>query len=181
MDRKFLFLLGSGRKGGNTETLTRAAAAQLPPEVTQNWVRLSDVQLPPFQDGRHEGTAVAEYVEHEEFLLDATLDATDIVIASPTYWYTVSPSTKLYLDYWSGWLHAPGADFRTRMKGKKLWAVSVLAEEPEQADALIDTLRRCADYLRMDFGSVLLGNGSKPDDVLTDFPAMTNAKTFLAA
>ncbi|ROP52651.1 hypothetical protein EDD94_2122 [Streptomyces sp. PanSC9] len=42
------------------------------------------------------------------------------------------------------------------------------------------TLNNSAAYLKMRFGGVLLGNGSKPGDVLTDTGALTRAKTFFA-
>jgi len=179
-DRKFLFLLGSARIGGNTETLTRYAARELPSDVEQRWLRLSDVPLEPFEDKRHDGLGHGEPVGNERLLLDATLDATDVVIASPLYWYSVSADVKLYLDYWSGWMRVPSADFKARMRGKTLWAVSVLSEEPGQAAPLEDTLRRCAEYLGMRWGGVLLGNGSKPDDVRRDAGALATAVDFFA-
>ncbi|MFE9888860.1 NAD(P)H-dependent oxidoreductase [Streptomyces scopuliridis] len=53
-DRSFLFVLGSSRPDGNTETLARTAAQQLPAGVPQRWVDLAQLPLPDFQDGRHE-------------------------------------------------------------------------------------------------------------------------------
>ncbi|SDY71644.1 Multimeric flavodoxin WrbA [Amycolatopsis xylanica] len=177
-DRKFLFLLGSARTGGNTETLTREAAR--PVEATQRWLRLTDLPLPRFQDARHDGRRYLTPSGNEQELLDATLEATDIVISSPVYWYSVSADVKLYLDYWSGWLYVPGVDFKARMRGKTLWGVSVLSEGPEQAEPVVGTLRRSAEYLGMNWGGVLLGNGSRPDDILKDSSALTAAETFFA-
>jgi hypothetical protein len=89
--RKFLFLLGSARSGGNTEDLARKAAAQLPSAVTQQWLQLRELPLPSFADRRHlPGAVYVEPAGKERILLDATLDATDLVIASPLYWYSVS-------------------------------------------------------------------------------------------
>lgn len=180
-DRSFLFVLGSARAGGNTEALARAAADQLPPSVPRTWLSLSDGALPPFDDLRHAGVEWPAPSGPEQQLLDATLAATDVVLATPTYWYTVSASTKLYLDHWSGWMRLPGVDFKARMAGKTLWTVSVLSDEPQHADALVDTLRRCADYMGMRWGGALLGNGSRPGDIHQDTTAMSAAKTFFAA
>lgn len=67
------------------------------------------------------------------------------------------------------------------MAGRTLWGVTALAhEEEEVADPLIGTLNHSAAYMGMRFGGVLLGNGSKPGDVLTDSAALTRAKTFFA-
>ncbi|WP_031073346.1 flavodoxin family protein [Streptomyces sp. NRRL S-118] len=177
-DRSFLFVLGSSRSDGNTEMLARAAAEQLPADVPQRWIDLTRVPLPDFQDGRHESEAW-QAAEPEETLRQATLEATDIVIASPLYWYSLSAHTKRYLDYWSGWLAVPGSDFKRRMAGRTLWGVTVMADRGEaRADGLVTTLNHTAAYLGMNFGGVLLGNGSRPGQVRADERAMIRAKTF---
>ncbi|MFF4044025.1 flavodoxin family protein [Streptomyces sp. NPDC001816] len=182
MSRRFLFVLGSARLDGNTELLAREAAAQLPGEVEQRWIRLAEHPLPDFVDVRHDSDRVRPTSDTETgLLLDATLAATDIVIASPLYWYSVSGLTKRYLDYWAGWLRTPGIDFRATMAGRTLWGVAALAErEPSVAEPLVGTLNNSAAYLKMRFGGVLLGNGSAPGDVRKDTDALTRAKTFFA-
>ncbi|MGW7452157.1 flavodoxin family protein [Streptomyces sp. NPDC054787] len=179
-DRSFLFVLGSARPDGNTEILARAAAEQLPPGIPQRWVDLTRLPLPDFQDGRHESGSWP-VGEAEEELRRATLEATDIVIVSPLYWYTVSAHTKRYLDYWSGWLGVPGLDFKERMAGRTLWGVTVMTHQEEVvADGMVTTLTNTAAYLRMRFGGVLFGNGSRPGQVRADERAMVRAKTFFA-
>ena len=177
--RRFLFLLGSSRTDGNTELLARRAAEQLPPDVEQQWISLAEHPLPDFTDLRHDSDHSRPTDGTEALLLDATLAATDIVIASPLYWYSVSAQTKRYLDYWSGWLRTPGLDFKATLGGRTLWGVTALAHPQEVvADPLVGTLHNSAAYMGMRFGGVLLGNGSKPGDVLTDDAALTRAKTF---
>lgn len=185
MTRSFLFVLGSARADGNTELLARRAAERLPADVGQRWISLAEHPLPDFTDVRHDAEAgdgvAAPEGDMADLLLNATLAATDIVIASPLYWYSVSGLTKRYLDYWSGWLRTPGVDFRGTLAGRTLWGVTVLADrEPEVADPLVGTLTNTAAYLRMRFGGVLLGNGSGRGDVLRDTEALTRAETFFA-
>ncbi|MFE3638919.1 flavodoxin family protein [Streptomyces cellostaticus] len=182
MSRRFLFVLGSARPDGNTELLARAAAEQLPDDVEQRWIRLIDRPLPDFTDLRHDTAHVRPAPDTPAgLLLDATLGATDLVIASPLYWYSVSGHTKRYLDHWSAWLRTPGIDFRATMAGRTLWGVSARADrEPSVADPLVGTLNNSAAYLGMRFGGVLLGNGSAPGDVAGDAEALTRAKTFFA-
>ncbi|AJF65732.1 flavodoxin family protein [Streptomyces vietnamensis] len=177
-DRSFLFVLGSSRADGNSEILARAAAEHLPSDIPQRWVDLNQLSLPDFQDGRHED-AGRQPDEVEELLRRATVDATDVVIVSPLYWYSLSAQTKRYLDYWSGWLNVPGSDFKERMAGGTLWGVTALAhEEHEVADGLVTSLNHSAAYLGMHFGGVLTGTGSRPGRVRADEQAMTRAKTF---
>jgi multimeric flavodoxin WrbA len=182
MERRFLFILGSARHDGNTENLARYAARSLPELVEQKWIHLLDHALPLFEDIRHHDTrkyAIAS--EDEKTVLDATLAATDIVIASPVYWYSVSASTKLYLDHWSAWMRLDGVDFKQRMAGKTLWVVSAFSDDdPNLAQPLVDTLRLSADYMKMNWGGVLLGYGNRPRDVMEDGPSLERAGKFFA-
>ncbi|MGW1270426.1 flavodoxin family protein [Streptomyces sp. NPDC002491] len=179
--RNVLFVLGSSRPDGNTESLARAAAEQLPSDVEQTWISLAAHPLLDFADQRHDVDHVRPTEGSAALLLDATLAATDIVIASPLYWYSVSAQTKRYLDHWSDWLRTPGLDFKATLAGRTLWGVTVLADDrPSVADPLVGTLHNSAAYLGMRFGGVLLGNGSAPGDVLNDTEALARAKTFFA-
>jgi multimeric flavodoxin WrbA len=181
MTRRFLFVLGSARAEGNSELLARRAAEQLPPDVEQEWIDLTEHPVPDFEDLRHDSDHVRPTEGNVARLLDATLAATDIVIVSPLYWYSVSAQTKRYLDYWSGWLRTPDLDFKATLAGRTLWGVTALAHTQEVvADPLVGTLHNSAAYMGMHFGGVLLGNGSKPGDVLNDDAALTRAKTFFA-
>ncbi|MER5911133.1 NAD(P)H-dependent oxidoreductase [Streptomyces sp. NPDC001982] len=182
MTRRFLFVLGSARHDGNTELLARKAAEQLSADVEQQWISLAEHPLPDFEDLRHDSDHVRPPADSATgLLLDATLAATDLVIASPLYWYSVSSHTKRYLDHWSGWLRTPGVDFKATLTGRTLWGVTALAhEEGEVADPLIGTLNHTAAYMGMRFGGVLLGNGSAPGQVVRDEAALARAKTFFA-
>lgn len=178
--RRFLFLLGSARQDGNTEQLARLAAAHLPPTVEQRWLRLSEWPLPPFVDIRHSGDGRYPAVAgNEQVLLDATLDATDIVVASPLYWYNVAADTKLYLDHWSGWMRVPGTDFKARMRGKAMWVITTYSGgDPTEADPLLGTLRLTARYMDMSYAGELMTAGNFPGDVHKDQDAVTRANTF---
>ncbi|RZS32500.1 multimeric flavodoxin WrbA [Herbihabitans rhizosphaerae] len=181
-NQRFLFITGSARPDGNTDALARQAASHLPDTARQEWLNLDDLPLPPFRDMRHAADGVPDPVGNEKILFDATLAATDIVIASPLYWYSVSASVKLYVDYWAGWLYRKDLGFKSGMRGRTLWGVTVLAERDEaQADPLVGMLHKTADYMHMDFGGVLLGNGSRPGDVLRDERALRRAEQFFAA
>ena len=180
-DRHFTFLIASARRDGNTEVLMRKAAEHLPPQSRQQWLRLADLPLAPFDDIRHSVGVYPQPEGNERVLFDATLNATDLVFGVPLYWYSVPYSAKLYLDYWSAWLRVPGADFKARMAGKTLWGVCALSDEDfSHADPLVGTLKLTAEYLSMGFGGVLLGYGNKPGEVLNDATALATAATFFA-
>ncbi|MGV4988649.1 flavodoxin family protein [Streptomyces sp. NRAIS4] len=163
---------------GNTESLARAAAEQLPAGTGQRWLHLAGLDLPDFVDGRH-APGQPEASGGESQLLEATLAATDIVIASPLYWYSVSSYAKRYLDYWSKWLRTPDPEFRAKMTGRTMWGVTAMGHDEEVlARPLELTLQQTAAYMGMRFGGVLLGSATRPGQVLEDGQAMTRAKTF---
>ena len=184
LNRRVLVLLASARADGNAELMARAAVAALPAEVEVRWLRLAELALPPFEDIRHEGGG--HYPEPEGDLgrvLKDTLWATDLLVAAPLYWYSVPAPLKLYLDHWSGFMRVPGVDFKPQMAGKALYVLCATSsgDMPELARPLLDCLRFSADYMKMRWGGAVLGDGSRPGDVLKDEAAMTAAAALLRA
>ncbi|GHB23086.1 flavodoxin [Streptomyces xanthochromogenes] len=183
MARNFLFLLGSTRVDGNTEALARLAAEQLPAGDTARWLRLTDLDLPEFRDlSDTDERDLAPPTGDAATLLDATLGVTDLVIASPLYWYSVTTPVKRYLDHWAGWLRTPELDFRQRMAGRTLWGVTALSgQDHSAADPLVGTLRRSAAYMGLDWGGVLLGSATRPGEITQNAEAVARAKTFFSS
>lgn len=183
VDSHFLMLVASARPGGNAETLARRAAAALPRDTRQTWLRLASFPLPPFEDRRHVGDgSYAEPDGHGRTLLDATLAATDLVFVVPLYWYGLPASAKLFLDHWSGWMRVPGLAFKATMADKTMWAISAYSDtDPKTAQPLFDTLRLTADYMKMRWGGGLLGYGNRPNDVLQDAESLALAGTFFSS
>lgn len=170
--RSFAFMLGGAREGGATELLARRAAGGLPTAAERSWLRLSGLSFPTQAGPAAEGA--------EKKLLDATMEHTDIVVVSPLYWYSVSAQTKLYLDYWALWMTCPGLDFRARMGGKTLWAVSTYARgEARDAQPLVGMLEQTARYLGMAWGGALLCR-ARSTGQLADCDAGRDATAFFA-
>jgi NAD(P)H-dependent FMN reductase len=174
---RILFLLGSARNGGNSETLARRAATTIPDAVCQVWIRLADYQLPLFEDIRHEGQGVyPEPIGTACRLLTETLEANHIVVVAPLYWYALPASVKLYFDHWSGWMRVPGVEFRARMRDKTLYGISSYSDQrPEVARPFFDSLRLTAAYMDMHYGGEILSEGNRPGDVLNDTSALEQA------
>lgn len=181
MTRRFLFLCASTREpgqAGNTETLARRAAAALPAADLQQWLHLSELPIPDFVDLRHTAGNYPMPESHARTLLDATLAATDLILVSPVYWFSVPSPLKRYLDHWSAWMRVPGLDFKPRMAGKRLWVVTTSGDRAK-AQPMIDSYRLCAEFLAMDFRGALWGKGGAPDAVLSDRDALAAADAWL--
>jgi NAD(P)H-dependent FMN reductase len=149
--RRFLFLLSSTRRNGNSEQLAQRAARHLPARVEQQWLHLIDYPLPDFVDLRHDASYPPP-AGNSRLLLEATLAATDLVLVAPLYWYTLPVPAKHYLDYWSAWMRTPEVAFRGQMHGKTFWAVVASSGDQPEAQPLEDTLRLCAQYMGMHWG-----------------------------
>lgn len=180
-ERDFLFLLGSARHGGNAEFLAQRMALTLGAGDSYRFLRLDEYPMPPFRDLRHDLGTYPQPAGNERELAEATLAASDIVIAAPLYWYSLPAVVKLYLDYWSAWMRVPGLDFKQRMAGKRLRAICVVSDDDfAAAEPFVRTLELTARYMAMEWGGVLLGAGNRPGEVAQDVEALARADRFLA-
>ncbi|HEX5803009.1 MAG TPA: NAD(P)H-dependent oxidoreductase [Azospira sp.] len=181
--KHYLFLNASTREPGhigNTETLARRAAAMLPAEATQTWLSLAGMTLPPFVDRRHTSGTYAMPDGDARLLLEALLAATDIVLVSPVYWFSIPSPLKLCLDQWSAWMRVPGLDFKPRMAGKRLWVVSTSGDRAK-AQPMLDSYRLCAEFMAIEWKGALWGKGGAPEAVLADGDALAAAERFFVA
>jgi NAD(P)H-dependent FMN reductase len=170
-----LFLIASAREHGNAEILALEAAKKLPAGA-QTWLRLKDLSLDPFEDIRHSVGVYPQPTGNAKILFDASLAASDIVMVSPVYWYSVPTTLKRYLDEMSAWMRVPEANFLERMSGKTMWVISSLSGDPINAEPMLATLRLSAHYLKMHYAGHVIGNGSKPGDVNNDLVALEAAR-----
>jgi len=179
--RHFLFLVTSTREPGhlgNTEWLARQAAAALPADTRQTWLQLARLSLPPFTDLRHTAGQYPAPTGDMKLLLDATLEATDVVFVSPVYWYSIPAPLKTYLDHWSAWMRVPGLPFKEQMARKTLRLVTTSGDRAK-AQPMIDSVRLCAQFLSMPWGGALWGKGGPPQAVQADAAAVAESAAFL--
>lgn len=174
------FLLASARANGNSEQLARHAATSLGANHQQRWLALRDHPLPAFEDNRHEGS-YDELSGNAKVLAEATLEPQHLVLVTPVYWYSVPAPLKLYLDHWSHWMRVESLSFKEKMANKTLCVVAASAGPAAEAEPMLQSLRLCGKYLDMKWGGHVLGNGSKPGDVLNDASAMKQATELFQA
>jgi len=141
-------LFGSSRRHGNTGQFMDDIAAASGIEV----VDLGQLRISPY-DYNHRNRD-----DDFEPLMKRVLDVDHIIIASPVYWYSVSPPVKVFLDRISDYLDIPEllADGR-RLRGKSGYIVctSIYESAPTSfAGALTETF----GYLGMQFGGMAHAN-----------------------
>jgi multimeric flavodoxin WrbA len=179
--RHFLFLVASARQPGavgNTEWLARLAARQLPAGASAEWLFLNETDIAQFEDRRHVETGTYPMPEGgAKKLLDATLAATDLVVVTPLYWYSFPNRLKLYLDHWSAWMRVPGLEFKARMAGKRLWAITTSGNRAK-TQPMFDSLALCAEFMAMRWQGALWGAGGAPGAIEQDAAAIAAAAHF---
>jgi len=181
--RHFLFIVSSARVPGaigNTEWLARAAARHLPAGATSTWLHLNGLELADFEDRRHDVGVYPMPTGDTVRLLDATLEATDLVFVTPLYWYSFPNRLKRYLDHWSAWMRIEGVDFKGRMQGKRVWAITTSGSR-EKTQPMFDSLKLCAEFLAMRWQAPLWGQGGAPGAVEKDTAAVAAAANWFGA
>ncbi len=169
--KRLLFLLASGRSGGNSELMATHAIAQLGSQadfVIETLV-VNDYPLPAFKDYR-QSVLPADIIisASEETLLAATLRADAIFVVAPVYWYSLPANIKLYFDYWSTWMRLPAVQFREQVAEKSLAYIGAMASADESdAQALLTQLRLTTNYMSMNWlGAALACGVSESGEVL---------------
>ncbi|MEO6081473.1 MAG: NAD(P)H-dependent oxidoreductase [Steroidobacteraceae bacterium] len=165
-------LFGSSRRNGNTGQFTDHIAALLGIEV----IDLGQLRISAY-DYEHRNRG-----DDFEPLMKRVLDFENIIVASPVYWYAVSPPVKTFLDRISDFLDIPEImDAGRRLRGKYGYIVctSVLEEAPKSfVCAMTDTF----EYLGMRFGGMAHANCSDGfshtvhDPEVQDFARLVRAR-----
>jgi multimeric flavodoxin WrbA len=143
-------LFGSSRRHGNTGQLTDDIASELDIEV----VDLGQLRMSPY-DYEHRNRG-----DDFEPLMRRVLDCERIILASPVYWYAVSPPVKVFLDRISDYLDIPEllADGR-RLRGKTGYIVCTSIYDAAPTP-FVESLTATFAYLGMRFGGLAHANCS---------------------
>jgi multimeric flavodoxin WrbA len=139
-----LALFASSRRNGNTGQLMDRIARELDIEV----IDLATKKISAY-DYEHRNRS-----DDFEPLMKRVLECDQLILASPVYWYGVSPPMKVFLDRITDFLDLPDllADGR-RLRGKQAWVVctSIYPQVPPSfLGALVDTF----DYLGITYAGI---------------------------
>jgi multimeric flavodoxin WrbA len=144
-------LFGSSRRHGNTGRFLDDIAAGLCIDI----VDLGQLRLSPY-DYEHRNRG-----DDFEPLMKRVLEFDRIIIASPVYWYSVSPPVKVFLDRISDYLDIPELQPEgRRLRGKTGYVVCTSIYDTVPAP-FIGSLTSTFAYLGMHFGGVAHVNCSE--------------------
>ncbi|MHB1418345.1 MAG: flavodoxin family protein [Bacillota bacterium] len=183
---KVQVILGSPRRGGNTEILVNYLLSGInEKEVISQIVRLDERHVSPIRDCSKCMT-LGKCMQEDDFeeIMNDFLAADYVILATPLYWYGPSAQLKSFIDrwscklYWSSHLTGSEEDFRSKIRGKKIIAVCA-HEEPGHyvIEHLMGMIEWSCNYLGMDLIAKVDGVGNYRGEVKNDEKAL--AKAFL--
>lgn len=179
---KMLVILGSPRKGGNSETLALATAeAFAEAGGSYEVVRLNNLKLRPCQGCGGCDTTGDCILKDDMAELYEKSDAADrILLASPVYFYGLSAQCKIYGDRMQAkWARKYLLKERFRgSEGRKGYLVTTAATKGDKIfDCSVLTTRYIFDAMELSYGGDLLVRGvDEKKAVLKQADDMAKAK-----
>lgn len=172
---KIAVIYGSSRENGNSEQLTELVIKDLP--VTRFYLRNYDIK--PIRDKRHteEGFPLVDDDYHK--IITQVMEHDVLLFVTPLYWYGMSGDMKNFIDRWSHSLRDSRYDFRGAMKEKQAFVIIVGGESVRiKALPLVQQFQYIFDFMAMEFAGYLIGQGSKPGEVMKDVRGLADAEQF---
>jgi multimeric flavodoxin WrbA len=161
---KMLTLLGSPRKGGNSETIARLIGASVEEGGgTVEYVHLNSLSLRPCQGcGGCEKSGICVVKDDMGAIFEAVDTADRILLVSPVYFYGLSAQCKIFGDRMQAlWARKYLLKERFRQgEGRKGYLVSTAATKGQKIfDCSILTTRYIYDAIDVDYGGEFVVKG----------------------
>jgi len=165
--KKILAIVGSPRKGGNTDILVQKVAegaASKAALVDTLW--LAKLNIREF-DGCHVCWQRKSCSKRDDMLniYPKIIESDAIIFGTPVYWYGPTALMKAFIDRFV-YFNCP--ENRAKIKGKKAALVIPFEEEnPDTAKPVVEFFEKCLNYLEMKLlGAIIAGGVSEKGDVL---------------
>lgn len=161
---KMLVLLGSPRKGGNSETLARRIAAPVEEGGgSVEYIHLNSLNLRPCQGcGGCDKTGICVVKDGLSDVVEAVDSADRILLVSPVYFYGLSAQCKIFGDRMQSlWARKYLLKERFRQgEGRKGYLVSTAATKGQKIfDCSILTTRYIYDAIDVEYGGEFVVKG----------------------
>lgn len=170
---KMLVINGSSRDHGNTEILTEHLLTGVP----SYHVHLREHHIKPIVDQRHEDSGFRDVNDDYESIIQKVLEHDLLFFATPVYWYGMSGQMKNFIDRWSQSLRNKTYDLRSAMAQKEAFFLVVGGDQiHRKALPVIEQFYYICDFLHIKPLGYLIGQGSKPGEVIKDHRALAESK-----
>ncbi|GGD12247.1 flavodoxin family protein [Pontibacillus salipaludis] len=170
---KILTILGSSRRGGNTEYLVN----EMMDGIQHTELFLGDYKLDPIIDERHSEKGFTPSSDDYELVLEQLLSHDIIVFATPVYWFGMSAQMKIFFDRWSQYLRDERFNMKDSLREKQAYVVTAGGSNPHiTALPLIQQFGHIFDFVGMNYTDYVIAKGVKPGEIKSDILALEKAK-----
>ncbi|WP_124727422.1 flavodoxin family protein [Staphylospora marina] len=170
---KIAVICGSSRSRGNSEALVERVLKDLDAE----WIFLRDHHILPIVDKRHDEEGFKPVDDDYHDVITRIMRHDILLFVTPLYWYGMSGFMKNFIDRWSHSLRDTRYDFKSAMNGKIAYVVICGGDRARvKGLPLVQQFQYIFDFMSMRFGGFLIGEGSRPGDVLRDGRALKEAE-----
>lgn len=170
---KIVSLIGSTRKGGNTEQL----ADYVLQNIEYQKIYISDLHIKPIEDLRHTESGFQSVKDDYHQVIHALMTSDVVIFATPIYWYTMSGTMKNMIDRLSQAIRDKQyPHLKENLKTIQAIVIAVGGDEPRiKGLPLVQQFKYTFDFLNIPFSSYIIGEGNKPGEILNDHHAMAEA------
>jgi multimeric flavodoxin WrbA len=165
--KKILAVIGSPRKGGNTDILVQKVAEGAESkgaQVETLWLAKLDIRE---CDGCHVCWRGKPCAKRDDMLAiyPKIIEADAIIFGTPVYWYGPTGLMKVFIDRLV-YFNCP--ENRAKIRGKSAALVIPFEEEnPDTARPVVEFFEKCFNYLEINLaGSIIAGGVSDKGDIL---------------
>lgn len=148
--KRICMLLGSPRKGGNSETMAEALVSEIDGNVEVDRFHLCDMTIDGCLDCRKcwSGGRPCIIDDEMENIYESLAEADVVIFATPLYWYSWSSQIKPVLDRFVPFLSDEAV---SDLKGKKAILVASAGDSHESCfDGLLFSFRESCSLLEME-------------------------------
>jgi len=169
---KVLGLVGSPRKGGNTDLLVSAILEGADQKHSTEKVYLYDVNIAPCVDCRacKKGSLQCILKDDMQKIYGKLEEADVVVFGTPLYWYGPSAKMKLLIDRLRPFIESK------KLKGKRALLVVPSEEGAEACSHVVGMFNLSLKYLEMSLIGVLLPMASEKAEVKSQPHTIEEAK-----
>lgn len=179
---KALAVVGSPRKGGNTDVLIDqmiAGAIEAGAEVEK--IYLNDLKITPCQacNGCKQTKSPEKpscvIKDDMQKLYPKIMEAEVLLFGTPVYWWTVSAQMKCFLDRWYALLDA---NYNSLVKGKRI-ALAIVCQDPNtkaMTDPIVHMMKEGMDFIGIKYVGEVTASCDAKGEVAKNKAAMTKAR-----
>jgi multimeric flavodoxin WrbA len=174
--KKILAVIGSPRKGGNTDILVQKMVEGAGSKGSQiETLYLGGLNIREC-DGCHVCWKGKPCSKHDDMLdiYRKIIESDAIIFGTPVYWYGPTALMKAFIDRFV-YFNCPQTRAKIRGKSAAL-AIPFEEDNPETARPVVEFFEKCLSYLEINLvGSIIAGGVSDKGDILKKPDRLTEA------